>query len=298
MTASEAGRTPLPSGGRFASAQPLHTWPRWVYRTLIVIATVLLVVANVAVWVNLSFVDTSRFVDTTVGLLQQESMRHAIAQKSVDALLADRPDVPTVAANAAVNGVTTLLDTAALQDALHTVASQLQPMVVTGERPTITIESRAAQALALALGAALPPNTAPAVERSDGVVTIELFSRRDIPSFEPYVRAIQWAGLLSIGIASVLLVLVVWGSPDWPLGLRRVALALMSAAVVSAVIIIAVPLVLPDRIPDASAQTIVVGVYRAFASQFLVQGVILFVAGAVAWFVGWRHRTLRAIPAV
>lgn len=269
-------------------------WPRWVYRTLIVIAVAMLLVANVALWVNLSFVNTSRFVDTTAGILRQEDMRHVIAEKSVDALLADRPAARQLAGNAAVNGVTTLLGTTAFQDALRTIAGQLQSMLITGERPTITIESRPAQAIALAVAAALPPDQAPTMQTGGGELTIELFSRRDIPSLAPYVSAVQWAGIVAGVVGLGLLVLLAWGSADWSLGLRRAGLAVMGAAVVSALVIVVLLLVVLAQMPDASARTIVSGVYGAFASQLLVQDAIVFIMGAAVWAVG---RLLRPAPA-
>lgn len=292
MTAKERGETPWTAGGRVDVKSRIHAWPRSVFRMLIVFAAFLLTVANVAVWVNLSFVNTSRFVDTTVGVLQHEDMRHAIAEKTVDTLLGDRPLIPQAVDNAMVNAVTDLLGTAALQDALHTIASQLQPMLITGERPTITIESRAAEAIVRAV-TALSPGQTPSVQRNnEGTVTIELFSRRDIPSLAPYVSAIQWAGIISGIVGPSLLALLLWGSPGWALGLRRAAIALMSAAVASALVILVLGLGLQSQVPDASAETIVAGVYRPFAGQFLIQSAFVFLVGAAAWIVGWWKRPL------
>jgi|GEM_PF-1004725 len=293
VTAKDSGGAPWTAGGRTGVPAQIHAWPRWAFRMLIVIAVVLLAVANIAVWVNLSFVNASRFVDTAVGVLQHEDMRHAIAQKSVDKLMGDRPAVLQVVEHAMVNAVTDLLGTPALQDALRTIASQLQPMLITGEKPTITIESRAAEAIVRTVQAVAPGET-PAVQRSGGAVTIELFARRDIPSLAPYVNAIQWAGIVSGVVGVGLLALLTWGSPGWPLGLRRAALAVMSAAVASGILILILGLGFISQVPDASAKTIVSGVYRPFAVQFLVQSAILFLVGLVAWVVGWRRRGLVA----
>ncbi|MGV2386067.1 MAG UNVERIFIED_CONTAM: MFS transporter, partial [Thermobifida fusca] len=70
------------------------------------------------------------------------------------------------------------------------------------------------------------------------------------------------------------------------------AIALMSAAVASALVILVLGLGLQSQVPDASAETIVAGVYRPFAGQFLIQSAFVFLVGAAAWIVGWWKRPL------
>jgi hypothetical protein len=137
---------------------------RRVWLPLLIIAVVGMVLGNVASWLEINIVNSSRFVSTTTDVLDQEDVREALADRIVERLLAERPIADAVVGDQLEAVVAGILGTDRFQEILSSIATQLHHMLVTGDRPTITIESRVLQVLIVAVARAIAPEQAANLE--------------------------------------------------------------------------------------------------------------------------------------
>ncbi|MFN2250916.1 MAG: hypothetical protein ACK2UL_03280, partial [Anaerolineae bacterium] len=70
---------------------------KWIVLTLIAVGCVLLAVGNGALWLELNVFNADRFGDHVVQGLQSPAASDALAEKVVDVLMAEMPDLPPLA---------------------------------------------------------------------------------------------------------------------------------------------------------------------------------------------------------
>lgn len=99
-----------------------------------ILAALLLVVANSAIWVNRTMFNTQTFTQVTSEALLSQSSRNALASDIVDTALASQPAVKAVVAEPATNFIAGLLNSQQAQKALDAVISKVQ-IIFTSERP-------------------------------------------------------------------------------------------------------------------------------------------------------------------
>ncbi|HUG15427.1 MAG TPA: hypothetical protein VMM78_10450 [Thermomicrobiales bacterium] len=259
------------------------------WRALIVRSAVLLTLANLGLWVDRGFADEARFVEAATDVLEQRSMREALAEAIVREALADFPALYRLGGGAAERAVADLLATPAMRATLQVIAMHLHVLLVSDERPAFVITSRLLQAIALAI-ALVAPLQAATLTLDGRTIQVELFARDDIPSYERYIDVARLGGLTAGLLALALLALAVLAAADRPRALPRVAYALMAAAVLSLLIVAPLRRVVTFRIDDTAARTIVTGVHGELAPLLVGQSVALLIAGILLWLAGMLTR--------
>ncbi len=254
---------------------------------LLIVAAVGLCLGNVATWLELNFVNSSQFVSTTTDVLDQEDVRLALADRIVERLLEERPIANAVAGDAIERVVAGILGGERFQEILASIATQLHEMMVTGDRPTITIESRLLQVLVVAVARVIEPEQAVDLEFEDGTLEIELFAERDIPTIEPYIEVLRWTGFIASVIAIGLMALVIVLSDDRQVAVRRCG----TTVVVSALLLfVAVPVVrvwMVSKVENASQETIIREFVTAFTVRLALQTGLLLLIGCLMMAYGY-----------
>jgi hypothetical protein len=260
---------------------------RRVWLPLLIVAAVGLCLGNVASWLELNLVSSSRFVSTTTDVLDQEDVRLALADRIVERLLEDRPIANEVAGDALERVVAGILGGERFQEVLTSIATQLHHMMVTGDRPTITIESRLLQALIVAVARIIAPEQAGDLQISDEPVEIELFAQRDIPDLEPYISALRWGGFIASAIALGLMALVIVRSDDRRAAVRRCGTTVVASALLLLIAVPAVRVWMVGKVEDASQETIIREFITAFTVRLALQTGLLLLIGCLMMAYGY-----------
>ncbi|HYI14235.1 MAG TPA: hypothetical protein VEX37_02515, partial [Thermomicrobiales bacterium] len=230
---------------------------RRVWLPLLIVAAVGLCLGNVATWLELNLVNSSRFVSTTTEVLDQEDVRLALADRIVERLLEERPIADAVAGDAIERVIAGILGGTRFQEILASIASQLHQMIMTGDRPTITIESRLLQVLVVAVARVIAPEQADNLEIEDGTLEIELFAQRDIPTLEPYIDVLRWGGFIASVIAIGLMALVIMLGDDRHAAVRRCGTTVVIAALLLLIVVPVLRVWMVSQVENASQETII-----------------------------------------
>jgi hypothetical protein len=267
---------------------------------LLIIAAVGMILGNVASWLELNLVNSERFVSTTVGVLEQEDVRLALADRVVERLLEERPVIEVVAGDELEAIVAGILGSDRLLEVLSSIATQFHIMLTTGERPTITIDSRLIQLIVVAVARIVAPEQAADLEVEDGTLEIVLFEDRDIPTIEPYIDLLRWGGLIASVITLGLMALVIWRSDDRRIAVRRCGLTVVVAALVFLFVVPALRLWMTSKVENAAQEEIVTEFVTAFTVRLAFQTGLLLLIGCVMLAYGYglfaRLAPRRAAP--
>ncbi len=247
-----------------------------------ILAALLLVVANSAIWVNRTMFDTKEFTTVTSQALLSQSSRNALAGEIVDTALQSQPAARAVVAEPATNFIAGLLNTQQAQNALNAVVGKVQ-ILFTSKRPEpITydlsgIKTTITKLLTLA-------NKDEAVVKVDQVPdTITIFKNIDkIPSFYQAGVVLTFVAPLAFLLALFLLV--------WPHVKKRYPtnkLLVGQGIAVSTAGLLALlvgPLFKPPVLAQVNQQNlriVVENVYNAFIATFNSQTYYLLGLGIV-----------------
>jgi len=247
-----------------------------------ILAAILLVVANSAIWVNRTMFDTQEFTSITSTALLSQSSRNALAGEIVNTALQSQPAVKAVVAEPATNFISGLLNTQQAKNALNTVIGKVQ-IIFTSERPQpVTydlsgIKATVTKLLTLA-------NKDEAVVKVDQVPnSITIFKNVDkIPSFYKAGVVLNFVAPLAFLLA---LFLLVWPhvKKKYPTNKLLVGqgIALTSAGLLA---LLVGPLFKPPvlaQVNNADMRVVVENVYNAFVSTFNHQTFYLLGLGIV-----------------
>ncbi len=251
-----------------------------------ILAALLLVVANSAIWINRTIFDTQKFTTVTSQALLSQSSRSALAGEIVDTALQSQPAVKAVVAEPATNFIAGLLNTQQAQNALDVVVGKVQ-ILFTSKRPEpITydlsgIKATITKLLTLA-------NKDEAVVKVDQVPdSITIFKNIDqIPSFYQAGVILTFIAPLAFLLAMFLLV---WPhvKKKYPTNklLTAQGLALSTAGLFALLI---GPLFKPPvlaQVNDANLRVVVENVYNAFIDTFNHQTYYLLGLGIVLMLI-------------
>lgn len=104
------------------------------------LATLFLLIANSALWVNKTIFNTENFSQITTDSLLSESSRNAVATEIVDKALADRPVAKNVAGEQATKFISGLLATSQAETAVQKVSSRLQIMLTSEHSENVELD--------------------------------------------------------------------------------------------------------------------------------------------------------------
>lgn len=244
-------------------------------------ASLLLVLANTAFWVNRNIFDTDTFTSIAVTSITSESSRQAIANEVVDRALQDRPIIKEVAGPTATKLVSSLLGTDQFNKVLETAISRLQVYLTSNSRESIVVNlSGVKNVLESLITIAGKTNSNLETTVSSVPDQITLVNADNIPDFYKYGLAFLWIGPIAAVLAALLLVYPYIRDRS-----RYYIIAPAQGAMITAMGFLCLligPLVKPPvlaNIPSANSRVVVGNIYDAFISTFNSQSLLLVKVG-------------------
>lgn len=255
-----------------------------------VIAALLLVVANSAIWINRQIFDTNNFTTTAVTAVTSESSRQALAGEIVDRALADRPIVKNVAGNTATRLISGLLGSSQFNEALQKAVGRIQVYVTSKEQKSVSLDLSGVKNTVNTLLSVADNRGADTDQASERVNNIPdelvLVNADNIPSFYTYGLIFLWLAPLCALVAVGLLVYPYVRHKN---RYYRIALVQGAALVGAGLLSLLVgPLFRPPAMASVTSPNmrIVVGnLYDAFIVTFNRQSSYLIAAGVVVMVV-------------
>lgn len=251
---------------------------------LSVLAAVLLVITNSAIWVNNQIFDTKNFTNTVKTSLTSEESRNAIATGLTDRALDGRPILRNVVGDVPVNIVGGLLGTNQAEKAVEKVTSKLHVLVTSEQRESVSYDITGIKSVLTQLydtvtnlgrEPRINPNNIP-----DEIVLIEAGK---LPNLYKASVAFLWLAPLAFVGAFLALAYPYFKNPkDY-----KAILAIQGAIVAStALLALSIgPLFKPPvlaNIQTGTGRTVIENIYDAFIATFNTQSLYLFTIGGVA----------------
>jgi hypothetical protein len=261
-----------------------------------ILAALLLVLANSAIWVNRTMFNTQTFTQVTSEALLSQSSRTALASDIVDTALQSQPAVRAAVAEPATNFIAGLLNTQQAQNALGKLVSKVQ-IIFTSERPEpVTYDLSGIKAtITKLLTLANKDDAAVRVDQVPDSITI--FKNIDkIPSFYRAGVILTFVAPLAFLLALFLLV--------WPHVTKRFKtnkLLLTQGAIITGAGLMALllgPLFRPPvlaQVNNADLRVVVENVYNAFIATFNTQTYYLLAVGIVMMLIPLGERIYKLI---
>jgi len=249
-------------------------------------ASLLIVVANSAIWANRYFNDTDNFTATAVGALTSDSSTDALASEIVDRALADYPTVKNLVDDTAINFISGLLGSDRMQQVLTKVVSRMQIFLTSPQRDPVVINlsgakdtvSKLIQLAGREEETKFDPNKIPN--------EITVIDPSKYPNFYQAGVILMWlAPLLAIGAAALL---------AWPylsdIHRYREIMAVQGGAlvVVGLLALLIGPLFRPvvlSNVQSANMRTVVDNLYNAFIATFNNQTALIIILGVIVMVV-------------
>lgn len=269
---------------------------------LAILAGVLLVISNSAVWVNNYIFDENNFSQVVSTSLTSESSRQAIAEGVTDKVFQDRPVLKRVAGDVSTNIISGLLNTSQADTAIQEATRRLNVVVTSSSRDPVVIDlSGVKNILTQLVDVSTSLGREPQVDPNTIPSEITVLERNALPNFYKWGVAFLWiAPLAFIGALAAL---------AYPYIKHRQftrTIIVMQGACIAAVGLFALlvgPLFRPpllSNLKTSSGRVVVGNLYDAFIATFNAQtrlligvGVAMMVVGGLVYAYGF-YRTWAA----
>ncbi len=183
--------------------------PTFFNKNLIVtslVAGLLLMIVNSAIWVNQQVFDTKNFTNTAVTAITSESSRKAIGGRITDEILKDNPVVKNIAGDQLTNLISGLLGTDQANKLLTASMTRLQIYVTSNNQKNVEIDlsglkdtlTRVAEIRGGDQPSRIDPNKIPS--------KIVLIESKNVPDLYKYGVILTWVAVVGFVIAGFLLI--------------------------------------------------------------------------------------------
>lgn len=251
---------------------------------LAVLASILLIITNSAIWLNNQIFDTENFSNTATQSLTSEESRNAIATGLTDRAFEGRPVLRNVVGDVPVNIVGGLLGTDQAEKGIDKVVSKFHVMVTSEKRESISLELTGIKSVLNQLYDTVTNlGREPKIDPSKIPDEIVLVESGMLPNFYKATVAFLWLAPLAFIGAFLALAYPYFKNPKQ----YRAILAIQGAIVAFAglMALSAGPLFKPPLLSNVQTGTgriVVENLYDAFIATFNTQSLYLFGIGAVA----------------
>lgn len=265
-----------------------------------VVAGIMIIVANSAIWANRYLVNSDTFTKTAVTSLTSDSSTEALASEIVDTALADYPVVKNIVGDTATNFISGLLGSGRMEQALTAAISRIQIFLTSPQKDPVVIDLSGAKSTVEQLITLSGRQDQVQFDVNKIPNQITVFDPSNYPNFYQYTVVLTWLSpLMALGAIALL---------AWPYIAHRnryreimiIQGAIVAAAGVFGLLIgpLFRPLVL-GNVTSANLRVVVGNLYDAFIATFNSQTMFIVWAGllAIAVSVGiilYDHYKLRA----
>lgn len=253
----------------------------------------LILLANLFVWLNRTVFDTANFSSLTTESLTSEQSRRAIANSVVDRALTDRPILNSIAGDELAILVTAILGSNQAQGAIERLSAALHAYIVSDSRTVVTFDLvPLKETIALLAGIAGRQGSVQVVRVEDLPDSVVLLDRRNVPSLHGIKTLSAVAAPIAVLGGTVLLGTYAYLRREQLLAVaRRIGIALGAAELVSLVIIASLKPVVVANVPNPDMQSILASLTSALTAPLQSQSVLLLVLGIALVVISlvWRR---------
>ena len=250
-----------------------------------VLAGLLLLVANSAIWANRYIFDRDNFTNVAVASLSSESSRQAISSEITNRALQNNPLLQQTLGSTIEKIISGILGTNQFEAVLTTTISQMQVYLTSENRESIEISLTTEKEIIGVILNALERTGRDESAIADKVNSIPnnivLLNKDTVPNFYQQSVALLWAGpLAALGAIIALAVPYVVDRR------RYIQIALIQGGAIMLFGIVAMlfgPLFRPPvlaNIPTANARIVIGNIYDAFIQTFNAQSQLMLIGGA------------------
>lgn len=271
----------------------VKTRRRFIFATIL--AALLLLTANSAIWINRAVFDTQEFTSISTSALTSESSRQALAGEIVDRALQNNPSVRAVVTEPATNIIAGLLGSQQAETAITKVIGKVQ-IILTSKRPeSITydltgIKTTVSKLLTIA-------NKDQAVDKvAELPDSITIFDATKVPSFYQYGVAMTLIAPFAFLAALALLIM-----PHVKKRYTTEKLLLVQGGTLVGTGLMALligPIFRPPvlaQVANANLRVVVENFYNAFIASFNAQSMYLIYAGLILVLIPLGQRLYRIV---
>ena len=262
--------------------------------TLVIIGCVLLTVASVALWAALNLFNADRFGAHVAEGLQSPAATEALAAPIVDQLLADKPDLPLVVRQTAVEAVAWLLQRPGFTPILEKTAAVASTAMTTSAQDVVGIDLAevASNVSSTVVGviSVLDPeagaNAQAALESalaaSEESGRLAIYEQGKFPQLRTLSNVAPWLGLLT-GLGAIILFVVAYiQAQDRHQALKYTGVGIMVTAGLSFLLFApVVQAAAQNNIANPTMQIVVGAVVSVLVRSFAVQSLLLFLIGLI-----------------
>lgn len=263
--------------------------PNYIKRTvwLSVLAGILLVITNSAVWVNNQIFDSNNFTDTAKSSLTSEESRNAIAQGISDKALEGRPVLNNLVGDTSTSIISGLLGTNQAEQALGKVTLKFHTMVTSENSESITLELAGIKSVMNKLyDVSTDLGREPKVDPAKIPEQVVIVDANKLPNFYKESVILLWLAPIALIGALIALAYPYFKQPRK----YQSILAIQGAFVTTAALLsLSVgPLFRPpvlNNIQTESGRIVVGNLFDAFIATFNSQTMYLFILGLSALLI-------------
>ncbi len=253
----------------------------------IIIAVILVLIANIAWWFNDEIFDSEEFAQKTVQVVERDEVREAIAAKIVDEAFADQPLIQQVAGNVLEPVISGLLGADILKPAIETFAETVHT-ALTSKPQEISIDIAAIVEFIKPIATAVNERLGTQIDAANIPDTIVIAEKGDIPSIYTFGVVMLWVGLFSTIIGLGLIIWLIWVNhgDKRRYVLKTIGFTLIVGAAIVLIVLEAIAATILSPIDDENLQIVASNIYDVFVGVLKWQNWILIIIGIVLIVVG------------
>lgn len=257
---------------------------------LIIVATLLLLVANVGVWVETGILNEDSFVEITTDTFDADNVRTAIAERIVDTALADRPTILDLVGDRATSIIAEILGTSFVQGIVERAAGLIFDFLVYNDGNRVAINLEPIKDIIAQIVNLVAPEGSEVIQTDQIPDEIVILNEGEVPSIEPIITWTGWtafiAGLLSVGLFALVLWRG-WSTPNRNSYLKWIGGSVAIGAVIFLALTLGAKSTIVLIIDNSTGDVVISETYENLVRQLQAQSLILVVIGIAIWFVGW-----------
>lgn len=265
---------------------------KWVNILLIVflslLVTLLVLMASTSYWLSANIYDADKFVETTVGVIQKEEVRTAIANEMVDQVLEGNPFFHVYFSEPVVSAISGFIGSSEVTPIFEKMAYRVHTLLTSPEPQGVSIDLSGLKANVELLSTVLSAVTEagiPELEIPDEIVIIE---KGSVPSvYRPTIGFVSFgpfALLLAIIITVLMVIAVEAKERARVIEILGITIAL-GGIVFSGLIPSFQPMVI-TQFASPNTRFIAQEVYNIFSQDLIIRTSYVILVGVVIFIIG------------
>ncbi len=247
---------------------------------LIVVAALLLLVANLSIWIWSSIIDEDGFTEIAYSATTEEEVRHAIATIIINDLMESIPIARTLFGDQIISTLSDILSTEPFSLTFDRIVSTTHRILVSGSSEAVVIDTSSISRIVNVLNLALWTSTTGESSRQfpSEIVLVEA---RTFPGIKRIVDVTPWAAVIAVAGTLVTAGAAILLAANRRLALIATGLATLGVAALTLALVIPLRAMVLNDVIIREQRTIVGAVYDGLLVSLRTQTLVLAGFGAI-----------------